>query len=135
MPVSEYFRTKQPDNPSWTSKLKFYAKMHQVWNKFHCFQPKNEQEVRRETVWHNRWITSAGAPLQHLQCHRAGIRNIAHICHETKARILSHTKLNAKYGTNISFLDMLRIRLSTPPSLEADDYSERDPSTHTTITN
>lgn len=110
----DYFAAKWEDNPEWTTKHKFYARMHQIWNKFHCFQPTDEQGVRDEILWHNRWITSGGSPLLFPGCQRAGIRTISDICHENEARTLSHQELNTKYGIRISFLDMMRIRQSIP---------------------
>lgn len=112
--LTDYFSSKRPDGPEWVKGHKFYEKLLQVWNCAHCFQPTDEQGVRNEIIWHNRWITSGGVPLNFLPCQRAGITKIAHVCHASEPRLMSHNELNAAYGTSISFLDMLRIRLGTP---------------------
>lgn len=112
--LTEYFASKRPDNPEWVSSQKFYEKMHQVWNWAHCFQPTDEQGVRNEILWHNRWITSGGLPLNMPRCQRAGITTVSQVCHTTEPRFMSHIELNEKYSTSLSFLDMLKIRLGTP---------------------
>lgn len=66
--LPDYLSSKQPDKPSWVMGLKFYGKMHQICDKFLCFQSTNEQEVRQELVWNNRWITSGGIFLYLPQC-------------------------------------------------------------------
>lgn len=121
--VVDYFACKRPDNPGWVTDHKFYAKMQQVWNKFHSFQPTDERGIRHEVLWHNRWITSGGSPLQMPSFQRAGVKIVSDICHETEPRTLSHTELNNKFDIGISFLDMMRIRQSP---LETELHSKLD---------
>lgn len=112
--LAEYFACKRLDNPDWIANHKFYAKLHQVWNKFHCFPPTDEQGIRNEILWHNRMITSGGSSLTFPRLQRAGIKTVAHICHETEPRTLSHLELRDKFGVEISFLHMMTIRQSLP---------------------
>lgn len=92
----------------------YYHSMFKIWFRLHSFYPRDENSIRQESLWGNRWITNSKGPLQNATWAKKGIRIVQDICHPTEDRLLSQVELQAKYEVRVTFLDMLALRLSIP---------------------
>lgn len=92
----------------------FYQYLFKLWANIHGYYPTTEEDIRRESIWGNKWITSDGRPIFKPNWESKGIRSIQDLCHPSEPRLLSHTELSQKFGVRCSFLDALGLRLSVP---------------------
>lgn len=95
----------------------FYAAVLRTWETVHGFPPENEDDVRAETLWDNKRISSPKHMLQRARWRQwidAGIMRINDICHPTENRIMGHQEIAETFNVGCSFLDALLVRQSIP---------------------
>lgn len=112
--LTSFFVYKLDQVPEWIKGNPFYSNLFTLWSKYHAFSPHSEGEIRREIIWSNKFITSAGAPMRWKAWESKGIVSINDLCHPDEGRLCSHTEIQEKYNVSCSFLDALTIRLSIP---------------------
>lgn len=88
--------------------------MFELWNRYHSFFPPDEEAIRSELLWNNKFVTINGSPLYWKPWITKNISSVGDICHEEEGRLLSHTEIAAKYEVKCSFLDALQIRMAIP---------------------
>lgn len=93
----------------------FYATLMKTWMALHSSPPEQEIEIRREMLWHNRFIgNTLQDPILRKRWHEAGITTIQDVCHPHESRLMSHTELKDKFGVQCSFLEALQLRMAIP---------------------
>lgn len=85
-----------------------------TWASHPIFDPITEADIQKELLWHNSSIQIAGNTICWQRWESAGIRHINDLLHHTEPRFLSHEEVNANYGVNTSFLQILQIRSAIP---------------------
>lgn len=135
--LTRFFTYKLGDSPPGISHDHFYQVLFKLWDTFHGYAPEDEDAIRRESIWGNKRITSAGLPLYNKRWESKGVRSIQDICHPSEPRLLSHDELRNKYDVHCSFLDMLSLRLNIPhlwkQSLSSDFTIQTDISVHSGV--
>lgn len=114
--LSIFLSFRKPPLPPDIGKYKFYARMLDVFNKYHDFEPVNEEAIRGEKLWHNPQVggRGQGSSIYWPRWDKAGISTVGQICHASENRLLSHFEIAAKFKINCSFLDALSMRLNIP---------------------
>lgn len=135
--LKAFLSYKLKDEPPGISHDPFYQSLFKLWATLHGYYPENEEDIRRESIWGNKWITADARPIFNDNWESRGIRSIQDICHPTEPRLLSHIELSEAFGIRCSFLDILGLRLSVPlawrQSLSANFVSQPDPTVRTGI--
>lgn len=91
---------------------RFYMRMLKIWKKYREFQPRTDTEIRNESLWFNNLLGPGPPPNIRTYWQRIGIHKIGHVCHTSKDRLLSHSKIAAKFGVSWTFLEALSLRAS-----------------------
>ena len=92
----------------------FYIEVLSAWKRFKgIFIPLNAFHVRKEFIWFNPFIKVNRTSIFYRSWYTKGIRFINDIV-EDKGEFLSHDAINKKYNLNVTFVDMLFIRLAIP---------------------
>lgn len=112
--LTQFFSFKLQQIPEGVRDAPFYRNLFDLWNKFHAFSPSEEDDIRREILWNNKFITSGGATVSIAPWEARGILSIDDICQPKEGRLCSHTEISRKYGVKCTFLDALSLRLSIP---------------------
>lgn len=112
--LSETFRSRPKSLPITILRIPYYTAVFRTWFRFHNFYPAEENSIRSEALWNNKWITTTNGPLHNHVWARKGIGVIQDICHPHEGRLLSHSELTTRYNVCCTFVDMLAIRLSIP---------------------
>lgn len=112
--LTSYFLYKLARVPTEVSSDPFYFNLFQLWNEYHAFYPPGEDDICREIIWKNRFITCEGAVLSGGPWESKDISRINDICQPGEGRLCSHTEIKAKYNVQCTFLDALKLRLSIP---------------------
>lgn len=112
--LTKLFAFKLQEIPEGARSDPFYSYLFALWNAYHAFSPSQEDDISRELIWNNKFITSGGAPLFIKSWENKGISRIDDICQPGEGRLCSHTEISAKYDVKCTFLDALNIRLLIP---------------------
>lgn len=92
----------------------FLKQVLKTWAALHTFDPKDEEEIQKETLWFNSFILVNRRPIFWQSWSAAGIRTINDLLHPTEPRFLSHLEVSQTYGCSASFCEILQIRSSIP---------------------
>jgi hypothetical protein len=76
-------------------------------------QTDRKEKILKECLWLNNRINVKGKPLYCNQSMKKGILYISDI-YTPEGNMLDHIELNRRFRTNMTFLDLLRIRLTLP---------------------
>lgn len=87
-----------------------------TWESFHNREPLDENAIKEEFLWNNKFITIERKPFWWRTWSNAGINLINDLVHETLPRFLSHSEISVKYHITCTFLQALQIRSSLPGS-------------------
>lgn len=112
--LPDFFAHKLQHIPEGVRSNPVYSEMFILWNQYHAVQPADENEVRRELIWENRFITSGVSTLLWKSWEAKGISRINDICQQGEDRLCSHTEIRSKFDVRCFFLDALQLRLSIP---------------------
>lgn len=112
--LSSFLAFKIKQIPEGIRDAPFYSSMFALWNAYHAFSPSEEDDIRREILWNNKFIINDGSMLLWKSWEAKGISTINDICQPGEGRLCSHTEIADKYNVKCSFLDALKLRLSIP---------------------
>lgn len=112
--LTSYFECKLQGIPKRIERMPFYARLFELWNRYHALPPETEDDIRQEIIWNNKFITSGGTVLSNRTWESRGILRINDICPTGEDRLSSHLEIIDKYNVKCSFLDALKLRLSIP---------------------
>lgn len=115
--ISTAMASKQQLPKGQSHTTPFYKEVLRTWFSTHNFQPQDEDEVRAEVIWNNKFISISKRPLPRHEWQHwadAGITRIHHICHPSEDRFLGHQELRDRYNIQCNFLLALTIQLSIP---------------------
>lgn len=112
--LKRFLSFRKPPIPPDILNHQFYDSMFSTYNRFHDFEPVNEDAIREEFLWHNPQVGGKNAPIFWPHWARAGISKLAHVCHATEGRLLSHLEISEKHKIKCSFLEALSMRLQVP---------------------
>lgn len=101
------------------SRHPFYRQVILTWQKYHNFEPMDEQHIREEQLWDNIYIKSGQNVLDSSDAkwqkwQQAGIHTVHDLCHPTEGRILGQEEINECYKMKINFLNALTVRNCVP---------------------
>ena len=71
----------------------------------------SKEQIKDECIWLNAKIKANNRPMYNLNCIQKGILQIKDLL-SNEGEIMSHTEINTKYNTKLTFLDSLQIRLT-----------------------
>ncbi|CAC5379210.1 unnamed protein product [Mytilus coruscus] len=92
----------------------FYIEVSSAWKRFKgIFIPLNAFHVRKEFIWFNPFIKVDRTSIFYRSWYMKGIRFINDIV-DDKGEFLSHDAINKKYNLNVTFVDILSIKLAIP---------------------
>ena len=92
----------------------FYIEVLSDWKRFKgIFIPLNAFHVRKEFIWFNPFIKIDQKSIFYRSWFMKGIRFINDIV-DDKGDFLSHDAINKKYNLNVTFVDILSIKLAIP---------------------
>jgi hypothetical protein len=107
-PTRKILDTYCPDLPL------FYKDVILNWRKIsNDTKTDNKEQLMNEGIWLNEKIVVNGAPLYCINSIRKGILKISDLF-SPNGNLLSHTEINEKYQSSLTFLDVLRIRMTLP---------------------
>lgn len=112
--LKTFLSYKLKDRPTGINHDPFYQMIFKLWSTFHGYYPQGEEDIRRESIWGSKWITSDGHPIYRRTWESRGVHSIQDICYPVKGRFPSQQELSEKFGVRCSFLDILGLRLSVP---------------------
>ena len=113
--LSLYFYANQNmlQNKAKSKIPQFYHDIHNLWMLNFRRDPSNIQEVTQESIWLNKYITSAGSTLYWKKWVENNIITIGDILN-TNGSFLSHEEISDKYNISCNFLQILQIRQGIP---------------------
>lgn len=112
--LTTHFLCKLQHIPERVKSIPFYSSLFALWNEFHAVPLKDEDAIRRERIWSNKFITIEGESLSRSSWERRGIITINDLCQPGENRLHSHVEIRDNYDIKCSFLDALQIRLAIP---------------------
>jgi hypothetical protein len=93
---------------------KFYKDIICTWSEVNDnIDYLTKTSIEKECIWLNKKVSANASPLYIRQAIRKGIMYVKDLLDDHN-ELLSQTDINRKYTTNLSFLDMLKIRLTIP---------------------
>ena len=92
---------------------KFYLDIHNSWSEINKIQIPNNEIVRNQVIWSNRYITIQNKPFKWNNWINNGIIKINDIVDEFGS-FISHIDISEKFSINCNFLDILQLRQSLP---------------------
>lgn len=112
--LTSFLECKLQKIPDTVNQIPFYSNLFDLWNRYHAFAPIEENDIRRELIWNNKFITSEGKSLSNSIWEKKGVIRINDICQQGQGRLCSHEEITAKYDVKCSFLDALKLCFSVP---------------------
>ena len=107
-PTSKILDTYCPDLPT------FYKNVILNWKKVsNEIKTSNIEQITNEAIWLNDKIKVNNNPLYCTNSIRNGLQKIKDLL-SPDGTFLNHNELNTKFGTSLTFIDLLRIRMTLP---------------------
>lgn len=106
--------TKNTYSNRFRQSFKHLCAILHTWERVHNSEPRNEETIKEEFLWHNKFITIENKPIWWRTWSNAGVNLVNDIIHETLPRFLSHSEISERYHIPCTFLQALQIRSALP---------------------